>query len=173
LALAADCGRSAGDIFAKMKLRGGLRAAIAAMDRRGTVDKSRARAQGNLMIWTLIQVALGGAIGSSLRYLSNVGAMRWFGPNFPYGTIFVNILGSFAMGVLVVFLAHKGGNRFAPLLMTGVLGGFTTFSAFSLDSFTLWQRGDNLVALGYVLGSVVLSFSALIAGVYLTREVFA
>ena len=153
-------GASGGDIFAKMKLRGGLRAVIAAMDRRGTVDKSRARAQGNLMIWTLIQVALGGAIGSSLRYLSNVGAMRWFGPNFPYGTIFVNILGSFAMGVLVVFLAHKGGNRFAPLLMTGVLGGFTTFSAFGWETLSLLRDGRVLVALAYVTASVGCSLLA-------------
>ena len=112
------------------------------------------------MIWTLIQVALGGAIGSSLRYLSNVGAMRWFGPNFPYGTIFVNILGSFAMGVLVVFLAHKGGNRFAPLLMTGVLGGFTTFSAFGWETLSLLRDGRVLVALAYVTASVGCSLLA-------------
>ena len=125
------------------------------------------------MIWTLSQVALGGAIGASLRYLSNVSAMRIFGPGFPYGTIFVNILGSFAMGVLIVALSKKGGTHLAPFLMTGILGGFTTFSAFSLDSFTLWERGDITTALAYVAGTVILSLGALAAGIYLSREIFA
>ena len=125
------------------------------------------------MIWTLSQVALGGAIGASLRYLSNVSAMRIFGPGFPYGTLFVNILGSFAMGVLIVALAKKGCTHLAPLLMTGILGGFTTFSAFSLDSFTLWERGDITTALAYVAGTVILSLGALAAGIYLSREIFA
>lgn len=125
------------------------------------------------MIWTLSQVALGGAIGASLRYLSNVSAMRIFGPGFPYGTIFVNILGSFVMGVLVVVLSKKGGNHLAPFLMTGILGGFTTFSAFSLDSFTLWERGDITTALAYVAGTLILSLGALAAGIYLSREIFA
>ncbi|WP_333868146.1 fluoride efflux transporter CrcB [Cypionkella sp.] len=125
------------------------------------------------MIWTLSQVALGGAIGASLRYLSNVSAMRIFGPGFPYSTLFVNILGSFAMGVLIVALAKKGGTHLAPFLMTGILGGFTTFSAFSLDSFTLWERGDITTALAYVAGTVILSLGALAAGIYLSREIFA
>ena len=125
------------------------------------------------MIWTLSQVALGGAIGASLRYLSNISAMRIFGPGFPYGTLFVNILGSFAMGVLIVALAKKGGTHLAPFLMTGILGGFTTFSAFSLDSFTLWERGDITTALAYVAGTVILSLGALAAGIYLSREIFA
>ncbi|MDP4893746.1 fluoride efflux transporter CrcB [Cypionkella sp.] len=125
------------------------------------------------MIWTLSQVALGGAIGASLRYLSNISAMRIFGPGFPYSTLFVNILGSFAMGVLIVALAKKGGTHLAPFLMTGILGGFTTFSAFSLDSFTLWERGDITTALAYVAGTVILSLGALAAGIYLSREIFA
>lgn len=125
------------------------------------------------MIWTLTQVALGGAIGSMLRYLTNVGVMRFIGPGFPWGTVIVNILGSFAMGALVVILAHKGGMRFAPLLMTGVLGGFTTFSAFSLDAFTIYERGQVGVAAAYVAGSVGLSLLALLAGVLLTRGTFA
>ncbi len=125
------------------------------------------------MILTLTQVALGGAIGAALRHLSNAGAMRLLGPGFPIATVFVNILGSFLMGVLVVLLAHKGGTRFAPFLMTGILGGFTTFSAFSLDAVTLWEGGETLATLGYVAASVILSLAALVAGVYLTREVFA
>lgn len=124
------------------------------------------------MIWTLTQVALGGALGSILRYLTNVGVMRFIGPGFPWGTVIVNILGSFAMGALVVILAHKGGMRFAPLLMTGVLGGFTTFSAFSLDAFTIYERGQVGVAAAYVAGSVGLSLLALLAGVLMTRGAF-
>jgi CrcB protein len=122
------------------------------------------------MIQTMFQVALGGAIGASLRYLTNVGAMRLFGPSFPYATLIVNILGSFVMGLLVVVLARKGGNHLAPLLMTGILGGFTTFSAFSLDTLTLWERGDQVAALAYVAASVILSLAAIIAGLALARS---
>ena len=125
------------------------------------------------MNWTLTQVALGGAAGSTLRYLTNVSVMRLIGPGFPWGTVIVNIVGSFAMGALVVLLAHKGGMRFAPLLLTGVLGGFTTFSAFSLDTFTIYERGQPGVAVAYILGSVSLSLLALLAGVLLTRGAFA
>ncbi|MFC3181556.1 fluoride efflux transporter CrcB [Cypionkella sinensis] len=125
------------------------------------------------MFTTLTQVALGGAIGASLRYLSNVGAMRLFGPGFPYATLFVNILGSFVMGLLVVTLAKKGGTALAPFLMTGILGGFTTFSAFSLDTFTLWERGQTLTALAYVAASILLSLAALAAGIYLARGALA
>ena len=121
------------------------------------------------MMTTLFQVALGGALGASTRYLTNVAVMRWIGPGFPYGTMLVNILGSFLMGVLVVLLAHKGGTRFAPLLMTGVLGGFTTFSAYSLDAFTLWERGQVALAGAYVIGTVVLSIAALVAGILAMR----
>lgn len=121
------------------------------------------------MIHTVLQVALGGAIGASLRYGVNHGAMRMMGPGFPWGTMVANIAGSFLMGVLVVMLGKFGGTRFAPFLMTGVLGGFTTFSAFSLDAVTLMERGQGGVALTYVLGSVVVSILALFAGMTLTR----
>ncbi|HRV63595.1 fluoride efflux transporter CrcB [Albidovulum sp.] len=125
------------------------------------------------MILTLSQVALGGAIGASARYMTNVAAMRLFGPGFPWATVAVNVVGSFLMGVLVVVLAHKDATRLAPFLMTGVLGGFTTFSAFSLDAMTLWERGQTGLAAGYVLGSVALSLAAIVAGMGATRWVFA
>jgi fluoride exporter len=125
------------------------------------------------MFLTLLQVALGGAIGSVLRYLTNVSVMRLIGPGFPFGTLIVNILGSFAMGFLVVFLAHKGHMRLAPFLMTGVLGGFTTFSAFSLDTLTIFERGQTGLALAYVAGSVGLSLLAIVLAVTLFRGVFA
>ena len=122
-----------------------------------------------IMFSTLLQVALGGAIGASARYLTSVGAMRLMGPGFPWGTLTVNVVGSFLMGVLVVVLAHKGGMKAAPFLMTGILGGFTTFSAFSLDAFTLYERGQTGGALAYVAASVVLSIAAIVAGVLVAR----
>ncbi len=119
----------------------------------------------------LLQVALGGALGASARYLTGLGMARLMGKGFPWGTLTVNIVGSFAMGVLVVVLAHLGGNRLAPFLMTGVLGGFTTFSAFSLDAVTLYERGQLGIAALYVGASVVVSIAALFAGLLLARSV--
>jgi len=106
------------------------------------------------MLTNLIQVAIGGALGASARYLTSVAAMRFLGPGFPWATLTVNVLGSFLMGALVVAMAHLGGTRLAPLLMTGLLGGFTTFSAFSLDVLTLWERGQTVQAGLYVAASV-------------------
>ena len=121
------------------------------------------------MLTSLLQVALGGAIGASLRYLAGVGAVRLIGQGFPWGTLFVNLLGSLAMGALVVLLAQKDATRLAPLLLTGLLGGFTTFSAFSLDAVTLYERGQIGAAASYVTASVVLSIAALFAGMALMK----
>ncbi len=121
------------------------------------------------MIQTLAYVALGGAVGASARYLTGVAAIRVMGPGFPWGTLTVNVVGSFVMGAVVVLLAHLSATRFAPLLMTGVLGGFTTFSAFSLDAVTLWERGAVTQAAVYTGASVVLSLTALVAGLALAR----
>jgi CrcB protein len=125
------------------------------------------------MIQTLFQVAIGGALGSAARYLVNATAMRLLGPGFPWATVAVNVAGSFLMGVLVVALAHRDATRLAPFLMTGVLGGFTTFSAFSLDALTLWERGQPGPAAAYVLGSVAVSLAAIVAGMAAARAVFA
>ncbi len=125
------------------------------------------------MIQTLFQVALGGAIGASARYMTNVAAMRLIGPGFPWGTVVANVLGSFLMGGLVVLLAQKDATRMAPFLMTGLLGGFTTFSAFSLDALTIWERGQAGLAVAYVLGSVILSLAGIVAGMAVARGVFA
>ena len=125
------------------------------------------------MIATLVQVALGGALGASARYLTNVAALRLLGGGFPYGTLAVNILGSALMGVVVVTLAKTEATRLSPLLMTGLLGGFTTFSAFSLDAVNLVERGAPVLAACYVGASVALSILALIAGMALARGVFA
>ncbi|WP_319825789.1 fluoride efflux transporter CrcB [Thalassovita sp.] len=121
------------------------------------------------MMTTLLQVALGGAIGASGRYLTGVAAMRLMGPGFPWGTLAVNIVGSFVMGMIVVLLGHYSANRFAPLLMTGILGGFTTFSAFSLDAIALWERGQAAISVAYVVVSVVFSLAALLLGLLFAR----
>lgn len=121
------------------------------------------------MIYTILQVAAGGAFGSVLRYLANVGAMRLLGPGFPMGTLTVNVVGSFAMGALVALLGRHNANHLAPLLMTGVLGGFTTFSAFSLDTVTLWTRGQAGLALLYVSLSLGVSLAALALGLAIFR----
>ena len=123
------------------------------------------------MFSSLLSVALGGALGASARYLTYVGVMRLHGPGFPLATIVANVLGSFLMGVLIVVLARKGGNELAPFLMTGLLGGFTTFSAFSLDTLTLFERGDVGLAGLYVGLSVGLSLAAIAIGVFATGGV--
>lgn len=122
------------------------------------------------MFQSILQVALGGAVGAVLRYLTNVGAKQAFGPGYPFGTLIVNIVGSFLMGFLVVYLARKGGNQFAPFLMTGILGGFTTFSAFSLDTLTIWERGEPVSAFVYVAVSVLGSLAAIAAGLAVARS---
>ena len=119
---------------------------------------------------TLIWVALGGAIGSALRYLTNLAALRLLGVGFPWGTAAVNVVGSFAMGLLAVLLLERTGNsRFASFLLTGVLGGFTTFSAFSLDAVRLVEQGHMDSAVYYIAGSVALSLAALMIGMALAR----
>jgi fluoride exporter len=116
-------------------------------------------------------VAVGGALGAAMRYLSGMAALRLLGPNFPWNTIFVNVSGSLAMGLLVAWLARRsaGDDLLRVFLATGVLGGFTTFSAFSLDVAILYERGDLGLAFAYVLGSVTLSVAALFAGLWLMR----
>ncbi|MDJ0631484.1 MAG: fluoride efflux transporter CrcB [Rhodobacter sp.] len=125
------------------------------------------------MLSTLLQVALGGALGASGRYLTGVAAVRIMGHGFPWGTLAVNVLGSMLMGALVVVLAHLSATRLAPFLMTGVLGGFTTFSAFSLDAVTLYERGQVGLAGAYVAGSVVLSLAGFAFGLLMARAFLA
>ena len=123
------------------------------------------------MILAFLQVALGGAIGSAARYGVTLAAARMTG--LPLGTLAVNVAGSFLMGLLAAILALRGNQHLAPLMLTGILGGFTTFSAFSLDTLTLWERGEAGLALAYVFGSVLLSLLAIIAGLAIGRIYFA
>lgn len=124
------------------------------------------------MMMTFLSVALGGAIGASARFAVNLAAARLFGMVFPVGTLCVNVLGSFAMGVLAVLLLDRA-SPLAPFLLTGVLGGFTTFSAFSLDTLMLWERGQPGLALVYVILSVAASLLAVFAGLALGRSILA
>jgi len=117
-------------------------------------------------VWGVLWVALGGAIGSAARHGVNIGSARLLGTGFPSGTLTVNVLGSFFMGFVMALLLRKFENNDAArlFLTTGILGGFTTFSAFSLDVFNLMQRGESGTAIIYVLSSVLLSVGALFAG---------
>jgi len=118
----------------------------------------------------LLLVMLGGAIGSGARHLVGRATLAWLGPNYPWGTLSVNVIGGMAMGLLVGTLSRTGGSEPARLLLAvGVLGGFTTFSAFSLDSMAMIERGQMLAAIGYILASVVGSIAALAIGLSLTR----
>ena len=118
---------------------------------------------------TLVQIALGGALGATARHLSGLAATRLAGSAFPWGTLFVNVTGSFLMGTLAVVLSRHGGTRFSPFLATGLLGGFTTFSTFSLDAATLFERGQGMQAALYVAASLGLSFIAIAAGLLFAR----
>lgn len=107
-----------------------------------------------------------------MRHLANLAALRLAGPHFPFGTLFVNVAGSLAMGLFIGWLARRTGgssNELRLLIATGFLGGFTTFSAFSLDFASLWQRGAMMEATVYALASVLLSMIAVFVGLWLLR----
>lgn len=115
-----------------------------------------------------LQVAIGGALGATCRYaVYRMMPLAWS------ATLLVNVAGSFVMGLLAALLAHRLGNAWAPFLLSGMLGGFTTFSAFSLDVLTLWERGQGVMALAYVGLSVLLSLAAVMAGLALGRGIWA
>lgn len=126
----------------------------------------------NQTLTALLWVATGGALGSVTRYLSMVLLGQWLGSSFPWGTLFVNIVGSFVMGVLAELgaLAWQPSQDIKLFLMTGILGGFTTFSTFSLDVALLVERHDWAVAGLYVAVSVLASVGALFAAMALVRN---
>jgi CrcB protein len=116
-------------------------------------------------------VFLGAGIGGALRHGVNVAALRLVGAGFPWGTLAINVAGSFAMGVIAEYFALKSGlpQHWRLFLTTGVLGGFTTFSAFSLETALLYERGEILAAGLYMLGSAVLAVAGLFAGLAVIR----
>jgi CrcB protein len=117
-------------------------------------------------------VFLGGGIGSMLRHAVNVFSARALGTGFPYGTLTVNVTGSIVMGLLAGYFAFKGDatQGWRLFLMTGVLGGYTTFSAFSLDAINLYERGEVGLALAYIAASGAVSIFGLLAGLLLMRH---
>jgi CrcB protein len=118
-------------------------------------------------------VFIGGGLGSALRHTVNVICPKLFGTHFPYHTFIINITGSTIMGLIAGYLAFKGdaGQSWRLFVMTGILGGYTTFSAFSLDAALLYERGELGLAAAYVLGSVMLSILGLFAGLALIRSI--
>lgn len=125
------------------------------------------------MIHVLL-VAIGGAVGSVARYFVNLWAFRLWGPNFPWGTLAVNVVGGLAIGFLSEVIARKfnASTEMRLLLVTGVLGGFTTFSAFSLDAVGLFERGEMTLSAVYIVASVVISIVAVCVGLALGRALF-
>ena len=128
----------------------------------------------NTTIVTILSVAMGGALGALARYGVNIAAVAFAGHAFPWGTMSVNILGSFLMGALIAAMAHISvpvPDALRIFVVTGFLGAFTTFSTFSLDSVTLWERGEMMQAVLYGGGSVILSIAALVLGLFVVRSI--
>ena len=122
----------------------------------------------------VLAIFIGGGFGAVSRYGVSVAAVRLAGPGFPVGTLIANVLGCLGIGLVIGALARSNGaDWLKPLLVTGYLGGFTTFSAFSLDAVSLWERGELFSAFFYVLASVALSLAAVFAGLALSRSMLA
>ncbi|MBT3991721.1 MAG: fluoride efflux transporter CrcB [Rhodospirillaceae bacterium] len=123
----------------------------------------------------LLSIAAGGAVGAVGRYLAMAGIGHWLGHGFPYGTLVVNIIGSFLLGALIEVsaLTWSPSPEMRAFFVVGVLGAFTTFSAFSLDVVTLIERGDFLPAAFYIIASVVVSIAALFFGMIIFRHILA
>ncbi len=124
-------------------------------------------------MFALFLVVLGGGIGAGLRHGMNIGAARLAGTDFPWGTFAINIVGSFLIGVVAAWFAFRNdaaSHSLRLFLTTGILGGFTTFSAFSLDFALLFERGEMMAAAAYVAGTVGLSLLAIFAGLWLVRS---
>ncbi|HEY2757193.1 MAG TPA: fluoride efflux transporter CrcB [Pseudolabrys sp.] len=117
-------------------------------------------------------VFLGGGLGAAIRHGVNLGIGRMLGSGFPYATAVINITGSFIMGLMAAYFAFKGdaSQHWRLFLTTGILGGYTTFSTFSLDTALLYERGEVGLAALYVLLSVVLSIAGLFAGFAIVRS---
>lgn len=119
-----------------------------------------------------IIVFFGAGFGGAMRHCVNVLATRFLGLGFPYGTVIVNVIGSLVMGMLIDYFALRGeaSQHWRLFLTTGILGGFTTFSAFSLDVALHYERGETALAACYACGSVLLAIGALFAGMWLMKQ---
>lgn len=119
----------------------------------------------------ILAVAIGGAIGSVARYLVGIASGRLFGIDFPWGTLIINVTGSFLIGAFVALFATKWDlPQVARIFLTvGICGGYTTFSTFSLDAWYLIERGQTAAGSAYMIASVVLSVGALVAALHIVR----
>ncbi|WHA39881.1 fluoride efflux transporter CrcB [Agrobacterium larrymoorei] len=122
----------------------------------------------------ILLVALGGAIGSVGRYLVGVWGTRLAGPNFPWGTLTVNIVGAFFIGLMVEMIARRldASAEMRVFIVTGIIGGFTTWSSFTLDAVVLFERGALGMSALYIMASLLVSFVAIFAGLALGRALF-
>src|SRR5215475_5800366 len=139
--------------------------------RRHTAKPLSPDAASGIDVFNYLLVFVGGGLGASLRHSINIVCAKCIGTAFPWGTFIINITGSTVMGLIAGYLAFKGeaSQPWRLFLMTGILGGYTTFSAFSLDAALLYERGALGLAAAYVLGSVVLSIAGLFAALALVR----
>ncbi len=119
----------------------------------------------------ILSIAAGGALGAVARHTVNKASLAWFGPGFPWGTLAVNVVGSFLMGVFIGWMAREGtvSQELRAFLTVGFLGALTTFSSFSLDAVTLFERGATLQAVAYVAANVILALGALVLGLAILR----
>jgi len=119
----------------------------------------------------ILSIAAGGALGAVTRHMVNKASFAWFGPGFPWGTLAVNVVGSFLMGVFIGWMAREGtvSQELRAFLTVGFLGALTTFSSFSLDAVTLFERGATLQAAAYVAANVILALGALVLGLAIMR----
>jgi CrcB protein len=126
-------------------------------------------------MYHLFLVFVGGGAGAAGRHLVNLASLNYLGVHFPWGTLTVNIVGSLVMGLVIELLALRlnVSTEIRLLVGTGFLGGFTTFSAFSLDVALLWERGQQVLAAGYVLASVLGALAALFAGLAIMRHILS
>ncbi len=124
------------------------------------------------MFWSICQVAIGGALGAVSRYLTGIAFTRLGLSEFPYATLFVNVSGSFLIGIAYIFLVDLQGEmgKYTPLIITGFLGGYTTFSAFSLEFWLMYQQGRVVESMFYALSSASLSIVAIFLGIAVAKQ---
>jgi len=125
------------------------------------------------MLKTILLIAVGGALGAVMRFLSQAAVYELVGKSFPYGTLFVNVTGSFLMGLLSIFLVERFnlGAEWHMAILIGVLGSFTTFSTFSIETLVLFEQGDMFKALANIMLSVVLCIGAVWTGAYFAKQI--
>ena len=125
------------------------------------------------MLNTILLIAVGGALGAVMRFLSQATVYELVGKSFPYGTLFVNVTGSFLMGLLSIFLVEKFnlGAEWHMAIIIGVLGSFTTFSTFSIETLVLFEQGDMFKALTNIMLSVTLCIGAVWTGAYFAKQI--